>query len=268
MSQGRPSLLVRILKWAVALTLLSCGCCGLGLTVCAGAVTNADFTVPSGEVDLGTAAHPEVAVHPVKAYRWEPNWNASTHLVRYILDSAEASDLELAFHTHMEENARRCLELSCAYDYIWESNEAAIAPLAERFAQRIFEAQLGQDEAAALIVSFVQEIPYQIPKEQPFEVLPPALVASYGRGDCDSKAILAIMLLRSVGIPSALLISLPLQHAAVGIALPGSGAAFPHGGRRYRYTEITATGWPIGHMPPEWNKPHLWSVLWVGGPER
>jgi hypothetical protein len=49
----------------------------------------------------------------------------------------------------------------------------------------------------------------------------------------DSKAVLAVMLLRQAGLDATILCSDPLSHA----------------------------GWPLGMSPPQHDKPHLWKVL-------
>jgi hypothetical protein len=107
----------------------------------------------------------------------------------------------------------------------------------------------------------VQGIHYAVPDDQPFGVLPPALVPAQNRGDCDSKALLAAMLLRQVGIDAVVLSSERLGHAALGVALPGPGDHFEHEGRRYRYAEVTSPGWPIGMVPPKYDLPRLWTVM-------
>jgi len=73
-----------------------------------------------------------------------------------------------------------------------------------------------------------------------------------GIGDCEDYSILSASLLKGMDYDVALLI-LP-GHAALGIAgsddLPGSYVTY--GGVRYYYCEMTATGWSIGKIPPEY----------------
>ncbi len=42
--------------------------------------------------------------------------------------------------------------------------------------------------------------------------------------------------------------------------LPDSGRALHHGGRAWRYTELSTEGWPIGMIPPQYDKPRQWTV--------
>ncbi|WP_257448715.1 transglutaminase-like domain-containing protein [Archangium lipolyticum] len=152
-------------------------------------------------------------------------------------------------------------DMRCIYNELMRSNAEPVRVLGTRFVQHIRERNLDPIEAAELIVTFVQHIHYEEPADQPFGILPPALVPSEDRGDCDSKAVLAVMLLRQAGIDAAILYSDPLSHAAVGIALPVRGPPFRLGSRVYRYAELTTEGWPLGMIPPQHDKPHLWKVL-------
>ena len=152
-------------------------------------------------------------------------------------------------------------DMRCIYAELMRSNAEPVHALGTRFIEHIRARQLGPLEAAELIITFVQRIHYAEPDGQPFGVLPPALVAARDEGDCDSKAVLAVMLLRQAGIDAAILYSDPLAHAAVGVALPVRGPPFRLGGRVYRYAELTTEGWPLGMIPPQHDKPHLWKVL-------
>ncbi|MBF5042310.1 hypothetical protein FGE12_07855 [Aggregicoccus sp. 17bor-14] len=153
------------------------------------------------------------------------------------------------------------LPMACVYQELMRSNAKAVHALGERFAARVRSEHLSAPEAAELVITFVQRIHYDVPREQPFGVLPPALVPAQDRGDCDSKALLAAMLLRQLGIDAVVLSSEQLGHAAVGVGLPGPGTQLELAGRRYRYAEVTAEGWPIGMVPPKYDLPRLWTPM-------
>ncbi len=266
----------------VIMGLASCCCClGLDMLIelgSQGGLGSLD-ALDGPPADLGIARIPLDALpHEVQSYEWRvKSLSPQRHLVGYGLGGALAKRVE---REHEEFGQRlnyrsvgggkftfrapeECLEdLRCIYDELMRSNPRPVRELGERFVEYIRTNQLSQAQAADLIVGFVQRIQYELPPEGvPFGVYPPALVPAKDRGDCDSKAVLAVMLLRQVGIDAVVLYSAPLAHAAVGVGLPGSGTAMRLGGRSYRYTEITNEGWPIGMIPPDHDKPHLWTVM-------
>ncbi|WP_342375945.1 transglutaminase-like domain-containing protein [Myxococcus stipitatus] len=157
-------------------------------------------------------------------------------------------------------------DMRCIYEELMRSNEGPVKALGERFVTSVRERNLDSAQAAQLILGFVQRIQYELPRDEPFGIVPPALVPARNRGDCDSKALLAVMLLRQVGIDAVMLYSDPLAHAAVGVGLPGSGTRLRHGGRSYQYAEVTAEGWPLGMIPPKYDKPRLWRVMLLDTP--
>jgi hypothetical protein len=229
--------------------------------------------------ELGTALIPLDALpHETRTYEWRVNsLSPPRHQLSYGLGTELADELE---RKHVEFSQRlnfrrvasgkftyrappECQEdLRCIYEELMRSNAWPVRELGVRFVEFIRFHQLSQAQAADLIVGFVQRIQYELPPDEvPFGIYPPALVPARARGDCDSKAVLTVMLLRQAGIDAVILYSAPLAHAAVGVGLPGSGTSLRLGGRSYRYTEVTNEGWPIGMVPPDHNKLHLWTVL-------
>jgi hypothetical protein len=265
----------------VFLTLMgiaSCCCC-LGI----GALFELDLDgLPSLEgppSELGIALIP-LTTSPAEArtYEWRvKSLSPSRHQVSYGLGAALAEKLDREHVKYGEQLQYRTVshrkftyrappeckeDLRCVYEELMRSNARPVRELGTRFVEFIRAHQLSQAQAADLIIGFVQRIQYELPPDSvPFGVYPPALVPARDRGDCDSKAVLAVMLLRQAGIDAVVLYSEPLAHAAVGVGLPGSGTSLRLGGRSYRFTEVTNEGWPIGIVPPQHDKLHLWTVL-------
>jgi hypothetical protein len=152
-------------------------------------------------------------------------------------------------------------DMGCAFGAMSDANREALEPIAELFRKRMQKAGLDPVKAAALVVAFVQDIHYERPKDQPFEILPPASVVAEKRGDCDSKSLLAHLLLRELGVDSVMLSSKAHAHAMLGIAVPAPGKKFTFGGRTYAFTELTAVGSPIGHINPELLRPDDWKIV-------
>lgn len=149
-------------------------------------------------------------------------------------------------------------EMGCIFEAFSEASAPHLAPLAARLAQEIGDRQFNAHQAASFLLSFVQNIRYQIPEELPFGILPPALVASQSWGDCDSKALLLADLLSAVSIESVIISSVAHRHSMLGIAIPSSGNAFTANGRSYAFAETTAEDAPIGWISPRLLSPNDW----------
>jgi hypothetical protein len=229
--------------------------------------------------DLGTVLIP-TTTPPGRAltYVWRvdtlepPRYQLGYGLGASLVDALEREHRELGERLHFRPLSRdrftyrappHCgTDMRCVYEELMRTNTEPVRQLGEPFLEFIRTHQLSSPQAANLIIGFVQRIHYELPdKDVPFGVIPPALVPAQDRGDCDSKALLAVMLLRQAGIDAVLLYSDPLAHAAVGVGLPGRGTALQHGGRTWRYAELSTEGWPIGMIPPQYDKPRLWTVL-------
>jgi hypothetical protein len=229
--------------------------------------------------DLGIALIPlATSAYEARTYEWRvKGLDPARHQLRYGLGASLAETLEREHVKYGQQLNYRTVgnrkftyrappgcqdDLRCIYDELMRSNARPVRELGDLFAEYIRVNRLSQPQAADLIIGFVQRIQYELPPDGvPFGIYPPALVPAKNRGDCDSKAVLAVMLLRQVGIDAVILYSAPLAHAAVGVGLPGSGTSLRLGGRGYRYAEVTNEGWPIGMIPPAHDKPHLWTVL-------
>lgn len=68
----------------------------------------------------------------------------------------------------------------------------------------------------------------------------PLSAAMEGRGDCDSRAMVLVILLERRGIDAILMVSRDYSHALVGIDVPGGGQRFPFEGKEWLVGETTA----------------------------
>ncbi|TKD01394.1 hypothetical protein [Polyangium fumosum] len=268
----------------LALTATSCvfvaGCC-----CCAFDIN--DLLTPSGEeepsattpgVDLGVAVYPEATpASGATKYAWrDRRLEPPVYRAGYALAADEQRDVDAAHH----ELAQRLkyqdagdgafkwvpppgcdASMQCIFESLAERSKPDVDPLAARFKARIQEAKLGTLDAVELMTSFVQAIPYEIPKDRPFGLLPPALVVSGKKGDCDSKALLLHMLLDSIGVDSVLLNSNAHRHAMLGVAVPAQGEKIRYQGREYAFVETTAKSAPVGWISKEMLKPNDWVVV-------
>ena len=230
-----------------------------------------------GRIDLGTAAFPAGNDADVTLHDWtsRPNLSPRSYRLGYQLADDSEHDSENDYHRwakrmghrKIAENrfqwrpAPRCRGgLHCVYERLAAQDRDAIEPLVELFRDRIQSAGLNTLQATALVVTFGQEIHYEIPRTQPFGILPPAVVVDRNTGDCDSKSLLVHMILRRLGIDSVLISSKKHAHTMLGVALAAPGATFTYHGRRYAFVELTAKRSPIGQINPTLLRPNDWRV--------
>jgi hypothetical protein len=156
--------------------------------------------------------------------------------------------------------------MGCVFQALSEEDHAAVQPLVDLFKKRQKNGHLDTLRLAKLVVAFVQDIRYREPDEEPFGILAPALVVAKRQGDCDSKSLLAHIILNELGYDTVMLSSDAHRHAMLGIALPVPGTKIRYRGRDYAYTELTAHGAPIGYLFPENSKPNDWRVVLLRRP--
>lgn len=229
-------------------------------------------------VDLGLASFPPAAPEAsATKFAWrDKRLDPSVYRARYALgteeqtainDAHQALAKRVKFKDQGNGNFRwtpppGCdAKMQCIFEALAEDSRDELAPLAARFKARVREAKLDAVQSVELAMSYVQAIPYEIPKDRPFGLLPPALVVSYKKGDCDSKALLLLMLLDSLGIESVMLTSDAHRHSMLGVAIPAQGTKITHEGRSYMFVETTAKNAPIGWISKDLLKPNDWLVV-------
>lgn len=228
-------------------------------------------------VDLGVARYPSNAEASETPHAWQGEDRARTYRVGYAHGAKASADL-LADHERLgaqfnfqwiDEMSFRwqapvhCQgrEWTCIYADVYQRNATDLMPLIDRIETGLRKEQFSTTEAAEFVLSFVQQIPYRMPTEEAFGVLPPALVASQDWGDCDSKSLLLIALLERIGIDAVLLVSQAHAHALVGIDVPSRGKAHSANARRYAWAETTSTDAPLGWLHPSMKLPYDWEIV-------
>jgi hypothetical protein len=94
-------------------------------------------------------------------------------------------------------------------------------------------------ESARRVLAWVQGFVYE--RDQAGSDFIPPLTAAYGSsGDCDSRAVLAALLLKRLGINAILMVSKEYSHALLGVEVPGGGQRFAFNGHEYLVGETTA----------------------------
>ncbi len=89
------------------------------------------------------------------------------------------------------------------------------------------------------------------------DLLSPLATAFNQSGDCDSRALLFIILTHQMGIDSILLVSSKYSHSAVGLGIEAKGAKIRFKDKNYVYTETTDKV-EIGMVPTKMADPSGW----------
>lgn len=234
-------------------------------------------------IDLGAARYPATAgVDPdvaavTAAHAWRASERDATYRLAYVHGEDAMATLEadhaafgrsLGFAwndalTFRWQVPGRCRgrEWGCIYGHVLTRSKPDLEPVLARMADALGEGEWTATDAARWLLAFVQAIPYEEVEEHAFGIVPPPLVASNRSGDCDSKALLLLLLLERVGIDAMLLTSEAHAHAVVGVAVPTGMPGFRHRGREYAWAETTAESAPLGWIHPRVLRPDDWEVV-------
>jgi len=94
-------------------------------------------------------------------------------------------------------------------------------------------------EIAAALLSWTQGFEYERDREgSDFLNLADAFAGK--RGDCDSRALLLVLMLNQMGIDAVLLVSTEYAHSVAAIDVPGPGARFQVGSKKYLIADTTS----------------------------
>lgn len=136
--------------------------------------------------------------------------------------------------------------------------------------------KLNRDDFARMVVSFVQDIPYNyiLPDStcEGHEDHPCVANVKYGifspveflntlQGDCDTRTVLLFTLLRNFGYEPVIINSGEYLHSMLALDITASGDYLEYKGKRYAFWETTNVGWLPGMLPPDMNNTSYWHVI-------
>ena len=115
----------------------------------------------------------------------------------------------------------------------------------------------------------VQVIPYERPKNiaNPnsgsgiLDFFSPNEIAYYDKGDCDTKSLFMVIILRRLGFDAVMYHSAYYGHAMVGLNINASGVYKTYNGNKYYFIESTYPGWKIGDIPPNMSDTDKWRLI-------
>ncbi len=119
-----------------------------------------------------------------------------------------------------------------------------------------------EEEIVKILLRWIQDMKYE--KAGTFsDFNSPLLTLANLSGDCDSKAILFLILLDYYNINSIMLVSEVYKHSALGINIAGEGAKLQFEDKDYLYTELTEKV-EIGMIPQKMSLLSNWIIMKLG----
>jgi hypothetical protein len=156
------------------------------------------------------------------------------------------------------------------YQDMYNKNYRRVSNMVEWFRGKAKADGWSAYDLADQVVKCIQVIPY----ERPYNVITdtdqaanaldyftPNEVAWYNKGDCDTKSMLIVMLLRQLGYDAVIYYSAHYEHAMAGVSLNATGTSKTYQGKKYYFIESTYPGWSIGDLPPDFGEPDYWTLV-------
>lgn len=161
------------------------------------------------------------------------------------------------------------------YSELYRSNRDMLSFVQDSLRRIATRYSLSRFDFARLVVSFVQDIPYNYidigncedKRNAPcvgnvrFGLLAPVEFLYSLSGDCDTRTVLLYTLFRNFGYDPLIVNSIQYRHSMLALPVPAAGDSFRYRGRTYYYWETTGTGWQPGMLPPEMTNQNYWMVL-------
>ena len=133
---------------------------------------------------------------------------------------------------------------------------------------------LSRYDLAALMVTFVQDIPYVLISsttceadyegpcrgDEPFGILSPYEFLHSLQGDCDTCSVLLYALLKKAGFKPLIVVSEEYAHAMIALDVATTGDYISYQRQKYFFWETTSHGWKPGMLPPSTNNVQYWKI--------
>tara|TARA_B110000977_G_C10887143_1_gene419888 strand:- start:6 stop:818 length:813 start_codon:yes stop_codon:yes gene_type:complete len=172
------------------------------------------------------------------------------------------------------------------YKKIIDNDKDKLNTIYELFDQILKTKVLSRNEFADVIVTFVQNIPYNILTTESCSnaylnsktlkelidsgidcdgnvfggIYTPTEFIKNFKGDCDTRTVFLYTILNRYGYDTKILNSDIYRHSIIGVNLPSRGRYKTHLGKRYYTWETTNINWQLGDLPPSTNRMAFWHV--------
>lgn len=236
---------------------------------------NVSYENPREETDTDFYDSAE-SIHTISR-QWLDYFNNENYSTRYSLLEQWHNDAYKARNDFDVENWQSDEDFwQQVYTKLYDQSKNQLAFLEDSLQHIGDSLQLSREDFARMVVSFVQDIPYNYilsdscnAKHSDFPCVP---FVKYGilspieflctlHGDCDTRTVLIFTLLKNFGYEPVIVNSNQYLHSMIALDIPTTGDYLEHKGKRYAFWETTNVGWLPGMLPPEMNNTNYWHVI-------
>lgn len=236
---------------------------------------NINYETESVGVDYDTYDSAE-AVHTI-AREWLDYYNNENYKTRYTLQEEWHDQAYQAREGFTVETWQTDEDFwQQVYTELYDQSRNSLSFLEDSLKNIGDSLQLNREDFARMVVSFVQDIPYNYilsdscdAKHTDFPCVP---FVKYGilspieflctlQGDCDTRTVLIFTLLKDFGYSPVIVNSNEYLHSMIALDIPTTGDYLEHKGKRYAFWETTNVGWLPGMLPPDMNNTNYWHII-------
>ncbi len=195
---------------------------------------------------------------------WTSNWHVYKPYLSNSISELKNLDANTIYYPGGKKSKKRKVLpenfWAQVYSIIVSNNKDRINNLAIAFSWFQDKNELSDSATLKIIIDFIQQIPYEIPENE-YGIYTPSEVLNRNAGDCDSKSLLAALVLKKMGYETALFYSKEYRHVMLGINTPSTGEYMELGGKTYYFIEMTSPGWQIGDISPDCADLKYWNII-------
>lgn len=207
---------------------------------------------------------------------WLDYYNDENYLVRYAVSVKDDEIASLERDTLEVDNWETDNEFwQKVYLELYNQNKSRLTFIQDSLVVIRDSLHLTREDFARMVVSFVQDIPYNyiLPEgceghdEHPcvpnvkYGILSPVEFLNRLQGDCDTRTVLLFTLLRNFGYEPVIVNSNEYLHSMLALDIPATGDFIDYKGKRYAFWETTNVGWLPGMLPPDMSNTSYWNVI-------
>ncbi len=145
------------------------------------------------------------------------------------------------------------------YRVIYRDNYARFSEFSAKLHEYLDNIARDKVKQASLVLAWIQSFVYH-KHDSLTDVSPPLEALLDHAGDCDSRALLFLILLRQMNFDAVILVSSRFKHSAVGIDLDAPGARLSFEGKAYVFAELTVAV-ALGMIAKDMADPAGWLII-------